>query len=150
MIGIDTTKINAHMFSRVFESTQILKGLDDEITDNIVISPGFEPGHSTDYDAVYLANRFNKQVIILSNISKIYSSDPKTNPDAKPIDNISWKDLSQIVGKEFSPGASMPIDPVAISTGMTNHTKVIFADGKDLSNFENILNNKEFIGSTVF
>lgn len=149
MIGIDTTKINAHMFSRIFENAQILKNLEDKVIGRITISPGFEPGHSTDYDAVYLANKFSNKVIILSNISKIYTSDPKTDPNAKPIDHISWSNLQTMVGKEFSPGASMPIDPVAVRTGMANGTKVIFADGKDLDNFENILNNKGFVGSSV-
>jgi uridylate kinase len=33
-----------------------------------------------------------KEVINLSNIEQIYDNDPRNNPDAKPIEKISWEE----------------------------------------------------------
>ena len=116
----------------------------------ILIAAGWKPGFSTDNDAVLLAERFSaKQVINLSNIEKVYTDDPKKNPDAKPIDTISWEQFIRLVGTEWVPGKNVPFDPVASLRAQKAGIQVICAGGTDLNNLDNILNDCPFKGTTI-
>ena len=99
-LGIKATHLNAMLLRAVFSDFC----QDDVVTDptapevsftgRVLVAGGWKPGFSTDTDAVYLAKRFGgKKVINLSNIKKVYTDDPRKNPEAKPIDRISWKDF---------------------------------------------------------
>jgi uridylate kinase len=116
----------------------------------VLVAAGWKPGFSSDYDAVLLAERFNAdKVINLSNIEKVYTDDPKKNPDAKPIDAISWADFRAMVGDEWVPGKNVPFDPIASRHASKIGIKVICAAGKDLPNLKKILNDEEFVGTTI-
>ena len=154
-MGIHVTELNAQLLKLMFEReshpyiiTDPTKPVDENI--NIIIGAGYKPGWSTDYDAMLLAKQFdNKEIVVLSNIKQIYSDDPKKNPDAKPIDNMKWKDLAEIVGEKWTPGLNVPMDPSAVKEGIEQKVKVVFADGRDLDNFKKILDGKDFIGTTI-
>jgi uridylate kinase len=99
---------------------------------------------------MYLASKFeDKNIIILSNIKKIYTADPKINPDAKPIDSMTWEELHSLVGDDWVPGNNVPMDPKAVKEGLKQKVKIIFADGKDLNNFKKILDDGDFEGTIV-
>ena len=151
-IGIQSTIINAKMFGYMFNAS-VLENKSDNIPydRDITIIPGFDAGHSTDYDTMIFAHKYSaKKIIILSNISKIYDSDPKTNPNAKAFDKMRWSQLKKIVGTEFKPGSSHPIDPIAVSFAKERSLKVTFSDGEDLENFERILRDQsDYIGTDV-
>ena len=88
-------------------------------------------------------------VINLSNIEKVYTADPKTDPNAKPIDKISWEDFRAIVGEEWVPGKNVPFDPVASRHAHKIALKVICAGGRDLDNLGKILRGEEFFGTEI-
>ena len=88
-------------------------------------------------------------VVNLSNIAKVYTDDPKKNPEARPIDSISWEDFIKIVGTEWVPGKNTPFDPIASQRAQKAGIKVICAAGKDIENLENILNGKDFKGTVI-
>jgi uridylate kinase len=84
---------------------------------------GLQIGQSTDTVAVTAAELFaqqqlDAQIVILSNVWRIYTADPKTNPDALPIHHSS---VQQLINQNvliddparFSPGMNVTIDPVA-------------------------------------
>jgi uridylate kinase len=114
------------------------------------VASGWKPGFSTDYDAVLLAERFKADSVInLSNIEQVYSDDPKKNPDAKPIDKISWPDFCRLVGDEWVPGKNVPFDPVASRHASKIGLKVIFAAGRNLENLKKILSGEVFLGTVI-
>ena len=116
----------------------------------VLVAAGWKPGFSTDYDAVLLAERFRSDRLInLSNIAKVYTDDPKKNPQATPIDRISWSDFRDLVGDEWIPGQNVPFDPVASRHAAKMGLKVICAAGKDLENLTRILNGEPFIGTEI-
>jgi uridylate kinase len=88
-------------------------------------------------------------IVNLSNIEKVYTDDPKKNPDAKPLDTISWEDFRKMVGDEWVPGKNCPFDPIASKKAQENKMKVICAGGKNIENIRAILNDKEFFGTTI-
>nr|QQK86737.1 uridylate kinase [Treponema denticola] len=154
-IGIMATRLNAQLVRAVFEDLCPNPVVYDPTTvdmfgSQILVAAGWKPGFSTDNDAVVLAERFSGNLVVnLSNIAKVYTDDPKKNPEARPIDSISWEDFIKIVGTEWVPGKNTPFDPVASQRAQKAGIKVICAAGKDIENLENILNGKDFKGTVI-
>ena len=154
-IGIMATRLNAQLVRAVMGEWCIQDVATDPtrvepLIGRVLVASGWKPGFSTDYDAVLLAERFHAgSVINLSNIEQVYTDDPKTNPEAKPIEKISWQDFCRMVGDEWTPGKNVPFDPVASRHAAKIGLKVIFAAGKNLENLKKILTGEEFIGTVI-
>ena len=54
-----------------------------------------------------------------------------------------------MVGDEWTPGKNCPFDPIASKKAESNSMKVICAGGKNIENIKAILNDKEYIGTTI-
>ena len=154
-IGIMATRLNAQLVKAIMcewctqevvtNPTQV-----EPLMGRVLVAAGWKPGFSSDYDAVLLAERFHADAVInLSNIEKVYTDDPNKNPDAKPIDSISWADFCAMVGDEWTPGKNVPFDPVASRHAARMGLKVICAAGKNLPNLKNILSEEAFTGTTI-
>lgn len=118
---------------------------------NIVIMGGTTPGHTTDAVAVSLARDCGaSHCVIATNVSHIHDSDPKTNPDAQPIDELTLEELAKITGTEpLSPGESAAVDPVAVKWAMDASIRLAVLDGRDLSRIEDALEGRPFVGTLV-
>lgn len=155
-LGIHSTRLNAHLLRTIFKlhaNPKLFKNFDkDEINfkESILIGAGWKPGWSTDYVAVLLAEKYGaKSVINLSNIDYAYTEDPKVNPDAKRIEEMSWKDFREIVGSEWDPGMSAPFDPIASKKADELDLSVAILNGKNFSNLNDYMDSKEFKGSVI-
>ncbi len=154
-IGIMATRLNAQLLKAVLGDLCTQEVVTDPsqvgpFVGRVLVAAGWKPGFSTDFDAVLLAERFQAdKVINLSNIAKVYTDDPRKNPDAKPIDSISWEAFRAIVGDDWVPGKNVPFDPVASRHAAKIGLKVICAAGKDLENLKKILSGQEFFGTTI-
>jgi len=155
-IGIMATRLNAQLIKAVMcewcNQDVVTNPCEvDPLTGRVLVAAGWKPGFSTDYDAVLLAERFGADMVInLSNIEKVYTADPKTDPDARPIDEITWADFRAITGDEWVPGKNVPFDPVASRHAEKIKLKVICAGGRDLENLRKILRGENFTGTTIF
>ena len=154
-IGIMATRLNAQLVKASFGDLCQNDVVYDptapiDFKGRILLAAGWHPGFSTDNDAVLLAEKHNAKVVVnLSNIEKVYTDDPRKNPDAKPIDQISWKDFRKMVGDEWTPGKNCPFDPIASIKADECGMKVICASGKDIENIRNILDDKPFTGTQI-
>ena len=154
-IGIRATHLNGMLVKAVLGSyapdSLVLDPTGDiTFSGRVLVAGGWKPGFSTDTDAVLLAKRFSaKTVINLSNTKMIYTDDPRKNPDAKPIERISWEDFRKMVGDEWVPGKNVPFDPVASKLAQEAGLEVIAADGRDLENTLAILEGKPFTGTLI-
>ncbi len=154
-IGIAATRLNAFFVKAAMGELCV----DEVVTDpsaslsfsgKVLVASGWKPGFSSDYDAVYLGERFGaRQVLNLSNIAKVYTADPKTDPLAKPLDAISWADFRAMVGSAWTPGANLPFDPIASARAEAAGISVICAAGKDIDNTFRILGGKPFTGTVI-
>ena len=155
-IGIMATRLNARLLKAVFadlcpQDVVCDPTVCDVFQGRILVAAGWKPGFSTDNDAVLLAEKFGSNLVVnLSNIKQVYTDDPKKNPDAKPIDKISWAEFRKIIGDEWSPGKNVPFDPVASRRAQEKGISVICAGGTDIDNIEKILNDKDFFGTLIF
>ncbi|MBN2354453.1 MAG: UMP kinase [Spirochaetales bacterium] len=158
-IGIAATKNNAELIRHIFEDyckAEVLSDPEklDDFEGQVLTASGWKPGRSTDYVAVALASRIKAdKVINLTNIARVYSDDPRTNPAARALDEISWKDYRSIVGDEWSPGKNTPFDPVASKLAQKKGITVLIVKGSDqeadLKNLESALDGDRFFGTTI-
>ena len=142
-IGIAATRLNATLIRGVFSDYCP----DAVITDptaaltfsgRVLVAAGWKPGFSSDYDAVLLAERFGGNTVInLSNIAKVYSADPRLDPQAVPFDTMTWAQLQNLVGDTW------------VRKATELKLKIIIAAGKDIDNLRNLLEEKPFDGTLI-
>lgn len=154
-IGIMATRLNAQFVKASFgelcaEPVVTDPTVANEFTGRILVAAGWKPGFSTDNDAVLLAEKFGADTVVnLSNIEKVYTDDPRKNPDAKPLDEISWADFRKMVGDEWVPGKNCPFDPIASKKAQELNLVVVCAGGKNIENTKSILEGKSYTGTTI-
>mgnify|MGYP002624563586 CR=1 FL=1 len=154
-IGIMATRLNAQFVKASFgdlckEAVVTDPTVAKDFTGRILLAAGWKPGFSTDNDAVLLAEKFGADTVVnLSNIEKVYTDDPRKNPNAKPLDEISWADFRKMVGDEWIPGKNCPFDPIASKKAAELGLVVICAGGKNIENTRAILEGKAYTGTTI-
>lgn len=154
-IGIMATRLNAQFVKASFgdlckEAVVTDPTVANEFSGRILVAAGWKPGFSTDNDAVLLAEKFNADTVVnLSNIEKVYTDDPRKNPNAKPLDEISWVDFRKMVGDEWIPGKNCPFDPIASKKAQELGLVVICAGGKNIENTKAILEGNAYVGTTI-
>lgn len=154
-VGIYATQANGKFMQQVFAEhacdTFVLDPEEEVKFDKpILVGAGYEPGWSTDMDAVLVARTYGAKTILnLSNIEKIYTADPKKDPSAQPIDTMSWTELREIVGDTWTPGMNTPFDPSAAKLAQELDLKVVAMGGRNLANLQSFFDGGDFIGSTI-
>lgn len=154
-IGIQASHINAELVKQAFGSLAHDRVISDprvrlRWTKPIHIGAGWKPGRSTDYDAVRLAVENDIDTVInLSNINYVYTSDPRTNPQAKKITNITWTDFRSMIGHTWDPGLNVPFDPIAARIAQLNNISVHIMNGRKLANIVNAIHGKPFSGTRI-
>ncbi len=154
-IGVMATRINAQLLKASFgglcqNDVVTNPTADIDFKGQVLVASGWKPGFSSDNDAVLLAEKFGADTVVnLSNIEKVYTDDPRKNPDAKPLDEISWADFRKMVGDEWVPGKNVPFDPVASKKAAELGLTVICSAGKNIDNTKNILDGAPYVGTTI-
>lgn len=156
-LGIYSTRFNAEFIRLILGEEYVEKEiiinptLPFNFTKPIVIGAGWEPGNSTDLDAVLIAKNLGaKKIINLSNTDFVYDSDPKINPNAKKIEKISWTDYRALIPKDFTPGLNSPFDPMASQIAEAEQMEIDMLNGRNISNLERCLNGEEFMGTKIY
>lgn len=159
-IGIATINLNAEMvrsFLHDISENDVLRYREYDrvsvlnFSKPLYVCAAKEPGHSSDTDAVYVAEKIGaKTVYRLTNIDAIYSEDPKQNPNAEKYKNLTWDEYFKIVKVDsFEPGAHYPIDPVASKKSKEMGLKFILMDGRNFDNAKKAFRGEEFDGTVV-
>lgn len=154
-LGIKATHLNAELIKACLGDLCEAPVVTDPMSistfsGRALVAAGWKPGFSTDNDAVLLAKNHGADAVInLSNIAQVYTADPKEDPTAQPLDEISWADFRQMVGDTWEPGKNLPFDPIASRHAEEQHLTVICAAGRDLQNTRAILDGLAFTGTTI-
>jgi len=154
-IGIDITRINAKIFTNLFESSnKIIPNTTDEaikLKNNIIVMGGTTPGHSTDMVGAKLAQKTNADLfIIATNVDGIYDKDPNIYKDAILYKKIPIQTLIKNIGTSWeSAGKNTVIDGPAIQTIKDSSLKTIVLNGKQLNQIQNALEDKPFKGTEI-
>jgi len=154
-LGIYTTWYNAEFVRMLFGDLaykEVIKNPTQKIKTNkpVILAGGWKPGCSTDRDAVLLAKTYGvKEIINASNIDYVYTADPKLDPQARPIEKMSWTELKKLVGDKWQAGANVPFDPMAVKEAEKLKLKLMFVKGTEIKEFKKILEGKEFSGTVI-
>ncbi|MAK05425.1 MAG: UMP kinase [Euryarchaeota archaeon] len=162
LIGINATRENARDVIKSFENVQNLnknvpKSIDDVLISfgnyDLTIMGGTVPGHTTDTVAIKLAKEINsKLVVIATNVSHVYTGDPREDRNATPIEKLSLKELGELsgVGKPIQPGSSFAVDPVGVSLAIDHNLPLVILNGHDVENLRKAIYGEPFNGTIVY
>lgn len=158
LIGIASTRLNARFLTYFFgkEAHQgiptDMKQIKNLLIFNDIVFCGalrYAPNQTSDSVAAKLARFFNTEFINLTDVNGLYDKNPKEFKEAKFIPQISHKEFLSIANKiKFKPGQHFILDTTAAKViDFYNITTYII--GKDIKNFENLLNKKHFVGTII-
>jgi len=167
-LGIQATRLNAHLLRTIFRKVAYPVVLDSNppstlpaslgpypkkpVKNNwkVLIGAGWRPGWSTDYIAVLLAKRFKvKEIIDAGNILFVYNEDLLKYKNALAIKRISWKDYRKLVAPKWIPGLAAPIDPIATKLAQKLKIRALIIKGTELKNLEKVISGKKFKGTLI-
>jgi uridylate kinase len=97
----------------------------------IVVMGGLKPGITTDAVAALVAERVNADLLVKGTDQEgVYNKDPRTNPDAVKMDQLTFDDLPKIFGDSVhKAGIHQIIDPEAIKVLKRHQVKLIVVNG---------------------
>lgn len=154
-IGIASLKLNAELLRVIFEDNahdRVVSNLSTHfgLEKPVVIGSAYEPGRSSDWDAVEAAKTIGaKKIINLSNTDYVYDSDPRMNPHAKKIEQISWEEYRKLIPSEWTSGLNSPFDPIASKEAEEAGISVMIMNGKPIDNLAKCLNGEKFQGTLI-
>lgn len=154
-IGIHATRLNAHLFRTVFRRTADPAIIDQrhktkKLRYPVTVASGWRPGWSTDFVTAALAHDFDiQEFIVAGKPDGVYTKDPDKNKGARRVDKLSWRRYRKLVPKDWKPGLSSPVDPVAARYAEKHGLQAIVLDGRRLTNLENLLKGREFNGTII-
>ena len=160
-IGIAATRLNATILQTMLAEigcnvANVIPTSTDEAASmfeayDIVVMGGTKPGHTTDAVSVAFARDAGAaHVIIATNVSHVYTADPRKNDDAEPIETLTLSELQNITGKEaLGPGQSAAVDPIAVNWAIECGLKIGVLDGRNIRRIEDALEGRPFEGTLV-
>jgi uridylate kinase len=114
LIGIEVSRINAKLIASILGERchmNIPNSYDELIEivmnnkDKIVITGGLQPGQSTNAVAALLAETMKAKILIITtDVDGVYDRNPKKDPNAKLISEISIFDLMNILDVTYQAG----------------------------------------------
>jgi uridylate kinase len=160
-IGIQATRMNALFIAKIIREVSFPQILDHEpgkkeinaflgSNKKVLVSSGWDPGWSTDYDAVQCARIFGaKEVISASDAHFVCDKDPRKFPDAKPIMDLTWPEYQKLIPSKWVPGLSTPVDPMAAKLAKKLGLTVKKIKGNDIESFRKAIEGEPFEGSVI-
>ncbi len=156
-LGIHATRLNGHLLRTILKDKAhpVMLTNPDEILDvpksaKVVVASGYRPGASTDLRAIQIAQKLGAtKVINLSNIDYVYSDNPKENPDATKIEDITWAEFRKLIPDKWDPGLSSPFDPIAAKEAQSQNIEVVSINGSRLEEIYKYLNAEAFVGTRI-
>ena len=156
-LGIHATRLNGHLLRTVFRAEahhEMITNPDDILdvpaSENVIVAGGYRPGSSTDYRAIQMSQLVGATKFInLSNTDYVYTADPRTNPEAGKIEDITWEAFRKLIPSEWDPGLSAPFDPIAAKFAHENNIEVAIINGTKLVSLKNYLEGKPFTGTRI-
>lgn len=161
-IGIAATRLNARIVSEALESAgmQVPNKIPESIenalslaeTNTVVVMGGTVPGHTTDNVAIRMACALQAdRCLIATNVSHVYSADPRTDEDAIRFEHLTHDEFREIVGPPVhrSAGGSGVVDPIGADYARTANLSLAVLDGRHMERLHACLCGESFEGTTI-
>lgn len=159
LIGISAARLNASLLIAALgekacieipRSEEEFLRLVKTYPGEIIVAGGFRPGQRTDAVAVEIANAWKADIVIkATDVDYAYDKDPNEFEDAKPIEKMTFEELTKLADQEHKANKPTIMDKIAAELLTQNKIKVAVVNGKDLGNVENVLSGKDFKGTKI-
>ncbi|OIO81057.1 hypothetical protein AUJ84_01805 [Candidatus Pacearchaeota archaeon CG1_02_32_132] len=159
LAGIRATRMNALFMTQFFgkEANETLpkdmKEVRSNLKQNKVVFCGalrYADNETSDGTAAKLAHFLKADFVNLSNVSGLYSANPKTHKNAKFIPKITWDDFEKRALKiKYKPGQHFVLDQKA-AVIIKEHKIKTYLIGPDMSNMLKILKSDSFHGTLIY
>jgi uridylate kinase len=158
-LGIKSSHINALIFMAalgyVAEQPTVYETpgepFDGREPGKVWIGGGHKPGTSTDYRTVQFAEAMEADLVInATDIDGVYTKNPKTNPDAEKISELTFETLEKIIVENTrqAPGEYGLFDLAAVELSKKIKIPVAIIDGTDPQEIARAVHGKH-TGSTI-
>lgn len=146
-VSMQVTQVNAEIVKGylnvidAFVPQHLTEALDElqRPKKSVVVTGGLKSGWSTDMDAAVFADKLGiKTIYKLSNIDGVYTADPKLNPEAKKLINITWNEYIETfninLNESHIPNNSSPISVETVVFCKNKGITYFVSGGKNLLN----------------
>jgi uridylate kinase len=137
LLGIYASRLNALLLISLLDNayprvpTNIEEFLEAWRTHQAVVSGGFQPGQSTATVAALVAEAVGASALLnAANIDAVYSDDPRKNPDAKRIPELTYDEFEKILRSSSLPGGYELMDVWSLSILRRNCITTYVFDGR--------------------
>jgi len=113
---------------------------------------GTTPGHTTDAVAIRLAIASGAdRCIIGTNVDRVYTSDPRTDADARSYDSLTHDELQEIVGpaEHNRAGPTGVVDPMGVADAAEARMTLCILDGRKPALIRSAIEGETFEGTVV-
>ncbi len=158
-LGIDLTRLHARLLaarvgapSPARPPTTVADAVHELRHASPVILGGTEPGHTTDGVAALVAARVRAaRLVNATDVDGVYEEDPRTRPNARRIDSMSWEQFGEMVrsGTSTDAGQNFLFDRLGAATLARAGIPLLVVHGRDLANLEAALDGRPFRGTRV-
>ena len=142
-LAVQVTRINARLLSLALGDAayQAIPATLDRVREyaalgKIVVLGGLQPGQSTVGVAALTAEALEaEKLIIATDVDGVYTSDPKTDPNAKLLEEVTLGKLQQILSKtSHKAGEYKLIDAIALKILSRSRIPAIYINGRNPEN----------------
>ncbi len=157
-LGIDTTRLNAKLLITALgdhanpePALNFDEAIEASMRFDVVVMGGTVPGHTTDAVSATLAEKVKAEILVnATSVDGIYTSDPKKNPDAVKIHDMTIQELIDMTAiKDWNAGPTVVFDPIGAEILARARIQLHVCNGRDLEALRNAIVGKDFEGTIV-
>jgi len=145
LLGIYASRLNALLLISLLDNayprvpTNIEEFLEAWRIHQVVVSGGFQPGQSTATVAALVAEAVGASALLnAANIDAVYSDDPRKNPDAERIPELTYDEFEKILRSSSLPGGYELMDVWSLSILKRSCVTTYVFDGRRPEHIEAI------------
>jgi len=158
-VGIEVTRLHARLLAAragpptpAHPPTTVPAVVEQLRVGSPVILGGTEPGHTTDGVAALVAVRIRAaRVVNATDVDGVYDQDPRTHPEARRIERLTWPEFRAMVqaGTSGEAGQNFLFDRLGVDALARAQIPLFVVPGRDLANLEDAISGRPFRGSRI-
>ena len=140
LIGVRASRLNAMLLIAALgrlaypiPPESLEEVLEAYATGRIVVCGGLQPGQSTNAVSALIAEALRADVLVnMTTVDAVYTADPEIDPSAKPIPQLTVRELRRLlrVEEEYRAGGYKLMDPLSLLILERSRVPMIVTDGR--------------------
>lgn len=156
-LGIEVSRVNALLMASLLAPHAYLpipRSVDDFLeawaSGKVVVLGGLQPGQSTNAVAAIVSELIGADLLInATDVLGVYDSNPKLNPNAKLLKEVTVEELERLTLRNVVAGSYELFDMVALEIVKRSKIPLVFLSVYDVENMARLLEGKDFTGTRV-